>query len=119
MESLVVFFQCKNLEKTGAFYCQVCKMKLWLNQPGCKILDSGYGYLGFVENADFVMPSYSCISINCVDVDEVDQQYVRLKQYHPTQPKKHPNFPVYSFFVKDPDGYYVEFQKIIQEEVYE
>ena len=28
---------------------------------------------------------------------------------HP--PRRHPLFPVYSFFVTDPDGYLVEFQK--------
>ena len=31
------------------------------------------------------------------------------------KPARHPKFPVYSFFFSDPDGYLLEFQKIVDD----
>ena len=30
------------------------------------------------------------------------------------KPQMHPKYPVYSFFILDPDGYLVEFQKVAE-----
>lgn len=120
MESMVVFFQCRSLQKTDDFYLRTLKLKLWHSQPGCHIYDSGYGYLGFVEAPQMTLPAYSCISFNCADQREVDDWHCRLKdQPGITAPRKHPQFNVYSFFLHDPDGHTVEFQKILKEDHYE
>ena len=117
MESMVVFYQCHDLSRTDQFYIEKLGMKLWNDQPGCHIYDSGYGYLGFVETPEFKLPSYSCISFNCTDCSEVDRIFENFREDPSvTCPRKHPHFDVYSFFIKDPDGYTVEFQKILKEE---
>lgn len=115
MRSMVVFFSCRSLQATDEFYLQRLGMKLWHTQPGCHIYDSGYGYLGFVEKSQVRLPEYSCISLNCGSREEVDRMYQKLKeQPSVTVPRQHPVFDVYSFFLKDPDGYTVEFQKIAE-----
>ena len=116
MESMVIFHRCRSLAATDAFYIQQLGLTLWHTQPGCHIYDSGYGYLGFVEAADFELPAYSCISFNCTDCAEVDRLYEKFKGMKGiTAPRRHPQFAVYSFFIQDPDGYTVEFQKIVTE----
>ena len=102
MESMVVFHRCRSLAATDAFYIQQLGLKLWHTQPGCHIYDSGYGYLGFVESVDFELPA--------------DALYEKFKDMKgASAPRRHPQFAVYSFFIQDPDGYTVEFQKIEKE----
>ena len=114
MESMVVFYACDDLTETTAFYRDLLGLPVWLDQPGCRIFDTGYGYLGFVER-ERTVEAYQCISFNLKDRAAVDAQYQRLKDVLScTQPQLHQRFPVYSFFVKDPNGYTVEFQKISQ-----
>ena len=116
MQSMVVFYQCSSLAATDAFYIQQLGLKLWHIQNGCHIYDSGYGYLGFVETDDFELPAYSCISFNCENCAEVDRLYEKFKGIEGVcAPQRHPQFAVYSFFIPDPDGYPVEFQKILEE----
>ena len=114
MESMVVFYACDDLTETTAFYRDLLGLPVWLDQPGCRIFDTGYGYLGFVER-ERTVEAYQCISFNLKDRAAVDAKYQRLKDVLScTQPQLHQHFPVYSFFVKDPNGYTVEFQKITQ-----
>ena len=113
MQFMVNFYACSNLEHSDLFY-RFLGLVLFHSSPGCKIYDSGYGYIGFLEKKDMVLPDYSCISFNCESVEEVDKEYLRLKDlYDCTIPEKHHKFPVYSFFLNDPDGYRVEFQYIL------
>jgi catechol 2,3-dioxygenase-like lactoylglutathione lyase family enzyme len=115
MESMVVFYACDDLAETTAFYEELLGLSRWLDQPGCRIFDSGYGYLGFVER-EREAEAYQCISFNYPNQEAVDAQYERLKDLLDcTLPQLHNRFPVYSFFVKDPNGYTVEFQKIVKE----
>ena len=116
MESMVVFYPCKDIEETRSFYMEVLGLKLYNDQGMCKIFDTGYGYLGFCQYAHGGLASHVCISFNCKDTEEVDKMYALFGQepaYQCTVPQRHPDFAVYSFFMKDPNGYTVEFQKIL------
>ena len=114
MESLVVFFPCLSLEETRLFYENILGMEFYMDQGGCYLFDSGYGYLGFSENKEMVSKNHPCISFNLKDEKEVDLKYMELKdQVECTIPQKHPKFPVYSFYLKDVNGYTLEFQKIL------
>ena len=114
MYTLVCFYACSDLKKTAAFY-QSLGLKLAQKEEGCYIYDCGQGCLGFLEKADFLLPNYSCISFTLKSMVEVDKKYQQLQNlYNCTKPAYHPNYPVYSFFLKDPDGYQVEFQYLTQ-----
>ena len=117
MESSVLFFPCANLQETKAFYTQVLGLKLYQDTGKSIILDTNYGYLGFVQYEDGRnLATGMCISFNCPDRAGVDAAYEQIKD-HPIckvkgAPQAHPQFPVYSFFFTDPNGYTLEFQKL-------
>ncbi len=116
MESMVVFYPCLDLEETTKFYTQELGLKLAFDQGRCRIFDSSYGYLGFVQSDSGKLADPVCISFNLKDEETVRMQYKKaLEAGWKIQkvPQKHAQFPVYSFFIEDPNGYTVEFQKIL------
>lgn len=121
IESSVVFLPVTDIEQTTQFYRDVIGLSVVQEQVGgsCRIFDTGYGYLGFCQYQDkrpvLGGPKGVCLSFNCHDKADVDAQY---QKYHSAglasePPGKVDPFPVYSFFMEDPDGYKVEFQKIL------
>ncbi len=118
--SNIVFFPCRNLKETVDFYTSLAGITLSQEMNRCTILDSGYGYLGFCEYEDGrPMASGVCVSLNTQSMEEVDEYYREIMRKKPEwivhPPKHHDCFPVYSFFMKDPNGYLVEIQKITVE----
>jgi len=116
MESMVVFYPCLDIEKTSRFYEETIGLTCCQDQGSCRIFDTGYGYLGFCEYDDHVLATRTCISFNLKSVEAVNKKYIEMKAKQIaglTQPQKHPKFAVYSFFMKDPNGYTLEFQKIL------
>jgi len=123
IESSVIFFPVSDIQRTADFYVRVCGLKLHQSQGGGKslIFDTGYGFIGFVEYGDGrPMPTGAlspCISFNCRDEADVDAHFERVRADGAkviAPPARHPRFPVYSCFFEDPDGYKVEFQKILE-----
>lgn len=121
IESSVVFLPVTDIEQTTRFYRDMIGLSVVQEQVGgsCRIFDTGYGYLGFCQYQDkrpvLGGPKGVCLSFNCHDKADVDAQY---QKYHSAglasePPGKVDLFPVYSFFMEDPDGYKVEFQKIL------
>lgn len=124
IENSVVFFPCSDIEATSRFYTQVVGLRLAQSQSGgiCRIFDTGYGYLGFCQYGDGRPipsgPTGMCISFNCPDEAAVDAQYARLLAagLAGNPPAVQQRFPVYGFFIRDPDDYKVEFQRILEGE---
>ena len=119
--SSVIFLPCTDIEKTLRFYRDIIGLSVFQKQgDSLYIFDTGYGYWGFCQYSDGRKPLSGdrgvCLSLNLSSNEEVLRAYERLKDRCEIfrEPQKHPVFPVYSFFVKDPDGYMVEFQKIME-----
>lgn len=121
IESLITFLPCTDLAKTTAFYHDFLGLEYDVQaKDKVHIFDVGYGYLGFVQYDDGRKPLSGdhgvCISLNLQSRQAIDDLYESLKQTNVTitqKPLMHKTFPVYSMFIEDPDGYKVEFQKII------
>ena len=122
VENLVVFFPCSDIAATSRFYQEVCGLPKVQEQAGGKlhIFDTGYGYLGFCQYDDGRPipsgPLGMCISLNCADEADVDAHYQRLLEKCADiimPPSYQEKFPVYACFVRDPDNYKVEFQRIL------
>lgn len=122
IENSVVFFPCLDIEKTSEFYTEIVGLKLVQSQSGgiCRIFDTGYGYFGFCQYDDGRPipsgPTGVCLSLNCHDEADVDRLYQSISQKDceiVAAPAYQEKFPVYSFFIKDPNGYKVEFQYIL------
>jgi len=117
-ESGVVFFPCRDIAETKAYYGGVLGLEVCKDLGANIWLDCGYGYLGFVQyDPQRPMASGQCISFNLASVEEVDEMYERLKGLPviglQDAPHRHAVFPVYSFFFSDPNGYTLEFQKTL------
>lgn len=119
IESSVVFLPCSDIGQTYHFYHEVLNLPVFQKQSdNLYIFDTGYGYWGFCQYADGRLPLSGpggvCLSLNLESNEKVLQAYEILKDRCTVYkaPQKHPDFPVFSFFLLDPDGYLVEFQKI-------
>lgn len=115
IESNVVFLRCADIERTINFYCGQLGLELWNDQGSCRIFKCGGGFIGFLQHEDAPITTGVCVSFNVADTDAVDNAYEKMHHIGlaTEKPCKHPKFEVYSFFLKDPDGYTVEFQKIL------
>ena len=119
IESSVVFLPVSDIDKTYAFYHDILKLPVYQKQgESLYIFETGYGYWGFCEYDDdrkpLSGPTGVCLSLNVASNEAVLQKYEELKDsvriYK--KPSMHAKYPVYSFFMLDPDDYLVEIQKI-------
>ncbi len=117
--SSVVFLPVSDINKTFHFYHEILEIPVFQKQgDSLYIFDTGYGYWGFCQYADQRKPLSGekgvCLSLNLNSNDEVLARYEEIKDKVTIykKPAMHPVYPVYSFFICDPDGYLVEYQKI-------
>lgn len=115
----IVFLPCTNIQVTYHFYHEILSLNIYMKQnENVYIFDTGYGYWGFCEYEDqrnpLSGPTGVCLSIDYDTKDEVLEKFKEIKEVYPIykEPTQHATFPVYSFFIQDPDGYLVEFQSI-------
>ena len=125
IESSIVFLPCENIALTRDFYERIVGLRVDQVQGGGKsvIFDTGYGFLGFVQYGDGrpmpVGELSPCLSFNCRDEADVDARFAAALEAGAepiSAPARHPVLAVYSCFFRDPDGYKVEFQKILSEQ---
>ena len=119
IRSSITFLPVTDIQKTYHFYHEILKLPVFQKQgDSLYIFDTGYGYWGFCQYADGRKPLSGehgvCLSLNLDNNEEVLTKYEELKDNVNVykKPATHPTFPVYSFFVFDPDHYLIEFQKI-------
>lgn len=113
--SSVVFFPTHDLVAVEQFYSGRLGFVVRHQTSASLIVDTGYGYLGFADYGDEQeLATGCCISINCRDRSAVDVAYrlLRKDSIILAPPQAHPIFPVYSFFMNDPNGYTLEVQVI-------
>ena len=119
IESSVVFLPVSDIQKTYGFYHDILKLPVYQKQgESLYIFDTGYGYWGFCEYDDdrkpLSGPTGVCLSLTVASNEAVLHKYEELKDsvriYK--KPSMHAKYPVYSFFMLDPDDYLVEIQKI-------
>lgn len=119
--SSITFLPCRDIKKTVGFYSGLLGLPVFQKQAdNLYIFDTGYGYWGFCQYKDerkpLSGPQGACLSLNLESNEAVLSAYEELKdkcRVHKA-PAKHPDFPVYSFFILDPDDYLVELQKIVE-----
>ena len=117
--SSIVFLPCTDIRRTVEFYHDTLGLPIAQRQSETLcIFGAAGGYWGFCQYADgrkpLSGPQGACLSLNLESNEAVWTMYERLKDRCPVHraPAQHPDFPVFSFFLRDPDGYLVEFQKL-------
>ncbi|HRX75951.1 MAG TPA: NAD(P)-dependent oxidoreductase [Candidatus Cloacimonadota bacterium] len=107
----IIFFKTTHLKLISDFYQQYLGMGLWLDQGQCKIFESGNLRLGFcaAEQAE----TSGTITFYYSSIAEVDKAYTRFTRIATSQPKQNPDFNIYHFWARDPEGRILEFQHFL------
>ncbi len=120
-KSSVIFLPVSDITKTYHFYHEILGLPVHQKQgDSLYIFDTGYGYWGFCQygNGRKALSGEKgvCLSLNLASNEEVISRYEELKDQVTIfkTPARHPVYPVYSFFIFDPDRYVVEYQKVIE-----
>ena len=108
----ITFCYTKDLKATSEFYEKVLGLELALDQGGCRIYGVAVGsYLGFCERE--VAGDRAGIILTLV-TDDVGGWYERLLEHGvpiDEKPKHNPEYLIYHFFFRDPNGYVLEIQR--------
>jgi len=113
---LIAFFHAKSLDATRQFYTEMLALPLVRDQGSCLIFGvAENAYLGFCRHIEPIEPGRRVILT--LVTEDVDGWYKKLESYGAdlvSQPESNPKFQIYHFFLKDPNGYWVEIQRFNQ-----
>ncbi|MGB1287497.1 MAG: VOC family protein [Aggregatilineales bacterium] len=114
----ITFLYTRNISICTDFYENILGFELSLDQGGCKIwhIAEQHSYVGMCERA--TAPEKPEGIIFTIVTPDVDGWYERLtsrgvKCEH--APKITEEYGIYHFFVRDPNGYLLEFQRFLDE----
>lgn len=115
-EGFITFLGTDNLKETHNFYHNILGLEVLKDQKVCKIYKiTDQSSIGFCEHIEPTVKEKSpIITFLC---DSVDDTYKALKDKTLTineAPKINEKFNIYHFFIKDPNGYTLEFQKFLK-----
>lgn len=102
-----------DLDGTARFYAETLGLELVLDQGLCRIYRwSATSFIGvcFARPGRFVEPKGVVLSFITPDVDGWYAHFIAKGVSPEGEPQESAQFGVYCFFVKDPNGYLLEFQ---------
>jgi len=109
----ITFLHAENLVRTKKFYSDVLGLQLVRDQGICLIFQvTDSAYLGFCEHIEPIKQGRRIILT--LVTDNVDSWYSELigkKVDIVAPPKANPKYQIYHFFLKDPDGCWIEIQR--------
>ena len=117
LNAQISWVYCKDLETTARFYADVLGLECRRDEGGARIYaTAGGASIGVCRAfADRVVePRGGMISLVC---DDVDGWYRRLRERGleiDAPPHRLEAFGIYTFFVRDPNGYVIEFQQFLE-----
>ena len=114
-EELITFFGTNCLKKNKDFYHRLLKLPIYKDQGKCLIYEiSNTAKIGFCSTMEVTAKEKSPI-ITFV-VPDVDSCFEDLKSEGlilSKEPELNEFFKIYHFFIRDPDNYFLEFQKFL------
>jgi len=115
IDQQITFIYVQELETSRKFYEELVGFRLILDQGGCRVVETAGGsYLGYCTRVNKPQ-SRDGITLTLV-TSQVDEWYLYFVDKGidiPKPPKVNPNYNIYHFFLKDPDGYILEFQQFL------
>ncbi|WP_049888369.1 MULTISPECIES: VOC family protein [unclassified Natrinema] len=103
----IVFFRTEHHDDVIEFYRDL-GAEIWLEQPGCTILEAGSFRVGFCAGSE--AETEGIITFVFDDRDGVDELYEQLEARADGEPRFNDTYDIYQFFASDPEGRTVEFQ---------
>ncbi len=114
VDSQITFLYTREMSQSAPFYEDVLGLRLALDQGGCRIYHvvGTKAYVGICERETAPEPPHGVIFT--IVTPDVDGWYERITSHSvqtESPPKDHPDYKIYHFFVKDPNGYLIEVQR--------
>lgn len=109
---MIIFYKTQKLKEIQSFYQGKMGMNLWLDQGSCLIFEKGNLKLGFCNSGE--AETAGTITFLYDSIKEVDAVYQTFEEISTTQPKVNPDYNIYHFWGKDPEGRSLEFQYFLQ-----
>jgi catechol 2,3-dioxygenase-like lactoylglutathione lyase family enzyme len=111
----VTFLYTRDLTTTADFYEKTMELRLVLNQGSCRIYQiNGDAFLGFCQRAE--APERPIGVIFTLVTADVDGWYAYLQGKGVSlekAPERNPEYNIYHFFLRDPNGYLIEIQRFL------
>ncbi len=113
----ITFIYVRDLSRSSEFYEDLLGFELVVDQGSCRIVKAaGDAYLGYCEKGGGVDNPVGII-LTFVTPD-VDAWYAKLNAAGlemEGKPVLNEKFGIYHFFLSDPDGYKLEFQRFVDD----
>jgi catechol 2,3-dioxygenase-like lactoylglutathione lyase family enzyme len=111
----ITFYKTKNLARIHKFYTEILKFPLILDQGKCRIYQAcNCGYIGFCNQRG--MKNEISEIIFTIVTSKVEEWFTYLTKNGvviPKKPERNPQFNIYHFFFRDPDGNLIEIQEFL------
>ena len=112
IDANITFLKTKDLDKTTEFYTNFLGFPLILDQGKCKIFQIGSStYLGFCLTDGETGNSEVIITFVVDDVNEACLHMEKAGIQIEVRPRFNPQYNIYQFFIRDPNGYLLEIQR--------
>ena len=112
IDSQITFCPVRDITRSGEFWQRIMGLKLVLDQGTCRIFRTvGDAYLGFCQRDDCLVDSQIILTIVSDDVDLWYERLLKAQVVIDHAPLHNPEYSIYHFFARDPDGYRIEIQK--------
>jgi catechol 2,3-dioxygenase-like lactoylglutathione lyase family enzyme len=111
-DQTITFLHTSDLEATSRFYEDTLELPLVRNQGVCRIYKTSKdAYLGFCTHLETPAKKDIILTLVTPSVDAWHQT-LRAKGVEIAKPPTHnPQYQIYHFFFKDPNGYTLEIQR--------
>lgn len=112
----LVFFRTANRDRVVDWYRETVGARVWLEQPGCTILDFEgfrFGFCAVDDDAD--TETEGILTFVFDDRAGVDHLHDRVGDAAREDPHVNDQYDIYQFFADDPDGRTAEFQTFLHE----
>lgn len=111
---MVTFLYTADLPATAAFYADLLRLPLVLDQGGCRIYRVGTdAFLGICRTERPIDSRSVIVTLVSDDVDGW-HAYLRTRGAAIEKPPTYnPTYNIYHLFVRDPNGYLVEIQRFL------
>jgi len=113
-KSGITFLRTKDLDETSQFYIDVLGFELALDQGICRIYKICPNcYLGFCLSEGDTGSQEVIITLEIEDVEGLNKTLDNLGVEIEVEPRLNERYNIYQMFVRDPNGYLIEFQKFL------
>lgn len=116
IDEQITFLYCEDLANTAPFYEDVLGFELAVDQGSCRIyhITGRDAYVGLCERAEPREKDGVIFTLVTQDVDGWYEQITSRGITCEYAPRMNETYGIYHFFVKDPNGYLIEFQRFAE-----